>query len=207
MQKPVIRDWVMLAVFVTAAIGLLLFHRGPAQAAQSRESSVQNEQVSAAAVVRNVSLSARPAAPKLLAMAPDFSLEGLDGVTHSLSDYRGKPVVLNFWASWCGPCRAEASALVKTAAQYKDKATVVAVNLTASDDESAARSFASDQRFAFPVLLDRLGTVGELYRIRPIPTTLFIDAQGVVADEALGALGEEEFARRIEALLKPADRG
>nr|WP_286672538.1 TlpA disulfide reductase family protein [Cohnella hashimotonis] len=140
-------------------------------------------------------------------MAPDFSLEGLDGATHSLSDYRGKLVVLNFWASWCGPCREEASALVKTAAHYKDKATVVAVNLTASDDESSARSFATDQHFAFPVLLDRLGTVGELYRIRPIPTTLFIDARGVVADEALGALGEDEFARRIEALLAPTGRG
>ncbi|MFC3802977.1 TlpA family protein disulfide reductase [Cohnella sp. GCM10012308] len=205
MRKKVLRDWMLLAVFVTAAIVLMLFHRGPSLAANSPESSTQNERASEAAA-RNVSLSARPAAPKLLALAPDFSLEGLDGATHSLSDYRGKPVVLNFWASWCGPCREEASALVKTAAHYKDTATVVAVNLTASDDESSARSFAADQHFAFPVLLDRLGTVGELYRIRPIPTTLFIDARGVVADEALGALDETEFARRIAALLKPAGR-
>lgn len=202
MHKQVIRDWAMLAVFVTAAIGLLLLHRGPAL---GRESPASGTHAREDAAVRNVSVSARPAAPKLLAMAPDFSLEGLDGATHSLSDYRGKPVVLNFWASWCGPCREEAAALVKTAARYKEQATVVAVNLTASDDEAAARSFATDQRFSFPVLLDRLGTVGELYRIRPIPTTLFIDAQGVVADEALGALDEEAFARRIEALLKPAD--
>nr|WP_254639041.1 TlpA disulfide reductase family protein [Cohnella sp. GbtcB17] len=140
-------------------------------------------------------------------MAPDFSLEDLGGVTHSLSDYRGKPVVLNFWASWCGPCKEEAAALVKTEARYKEQATVVAVNLTASDDEAAARTFATEQRFSFPVLLDRLGTVGELYRIRPIPTTLFIDAQGVVADEALGALDEEAFALRLEALLKPTGKG
>lgn len=207
MHKQVIRDWVMLAVFVTAAVAWLLLHRGPAQAGQSSKATVRGEQTNEAAAVRSVSLSARPAAPKLLAMAPDFSLEDLGGVTHSLSDYRGKPVVLNFWASWCGPCREEAPALVKTAARYKDKATVVAVNLTASDDEAAARSFASEQRFAFPVLLDRLGTVGELYRIRPIPTTLFVDAQGVVADVALGALDEEAFARRLEALLKPTGKG
>ncbi|CAI6065823.1 peroxiredoxin family protein [Cohnella sp. JJ-181] len=206
MSKQVVRDWAMLAVFLTVALVLLLLHRDPAHGAQSRETPALAGSAREAATAQIASLSARSAAPRLHAFAPDFTLEGLDGAMHSLSEYRGKPVVLNFWASWCGPCRDEAPVLVGTAAKYKDKATILAVNLTASDDESAARSFAEGQRFRFPVLLDRLGTVGELYRIRPIPTTFFIDARGVIAGEALGSLGEEELDRRIDALLQPADR-
>ncbi|MEK0312639.1 TlpA family protein disulfide reductase [Cohnella sp. 56] len=200
MTKQLMRDWIVLAVFVTAAVALLLFHRAPGQAASSGH-TVQIE----AAAGRQTGGIAQAAASRAAVPAPDFTLEALDGTSYSLAQFRGKPVVLNFWASWCGPCRQEAPALVKTAADYGDRIVVLAVNLTASDDESSARAFAARQRFEFPVLLDRLGTVGELYRIRPIPTTYFIDARGVIAGEALGSLGEQEFRQRIEALLPTAD--
>lgn len=205
MPKQIWRDWIPLALFVTAAIALLLLHRTPGHAAKNNGTATSRTTVREAAVY-TTSQASLSTAPRIRAFAPDFALEGLDGDMHSLSDYRGKPVVLNFWASWCGPCRDEAPVLSKTAAYYKDTATLIAVNLTASDDESSARSFASQQGFEFPVLLDRLGTVGELYRIRPVPTTMFIDSRGVITGIALGSLGEDELRRRIDALLLPSDR-
>lgn len=231
MNKQILRDWIALAVFVTIAVGLLVLHDGLAYGDAASEhdgrssgATTQSGQSTGRTVERTAALiaPAQPAAlrtmtsplhfsnttaratfsvPRLNAAAPDFALEGIDGESYTLSQFKGKPVVLNFWASWCGPCRQEAPELVKVASEYGDRIAVLAVNLTASDDERSARAFAAGQQFAFPVLLDRLGTVGELYRIRPIPTTLFVRADGSIADQALGSLDEQAFKERIEPLL------
>lgn len=140
--------------------------------------------------------------PRIGAVAPGFSLTGMDGSGYSLAGFRGKPVVLNFWASWCGPCRDEAPLLAKLHKQYGSDLQIVAVNLTDVDSEKDAREFAATYGFDFPVLLDKNGNAADSYRIRPIPTTFFIDAKGVIQDGALGALTWEELDKRAERLLK-----
>lgn len=142
-------------------------------------------------------------APRIGYAAPAFALPGMDGGSYSLDRFRGKPVVLNFWASWCGPCRDEAPYLTKLYREYGSDLQVVAINLTDVDSEQAAREFVAANGFDFPVLLDKKGKAADSYRIRPIPSTFFIDAKGVIQDGALGALSWEEFEARAKSLLHP----
>lgn len=132
----------------------------------------------------------------------NFTLQDLNGETHSLSDYRGKPVVVNFWASWCGPCKLEAPELVKLHEQYEGQIQILAVNLTKDDTVEGARRFAEEYGFQFPVLLDEEGEVAKKYQITAIPTTYFIDAQGEVVEKVLGFANPEtlhaQFARLVQ---------
>ncbi|MFC4597639.1 TlpA family protein disulfide reductase [Cohnella hongkongensis] len=151
--------------------------------------------------------AALPEKPEIGYAAPAFSLSGLDGRTYSLEESRGKPVVLNFWASWCGPCREEAPLLVKLHRLYGESVHIVAVNLTAADRTESAEEFARSFGFAFPVPLDTRGTIAAKYRIRPIPTTIFIDSQGVIRGGVLGALNWELLQRRVLSLLEDQASG
>ncbi|MCC3374799.1 TlpA disulfide reductase family protein [Cohnella sp. REN36] len=145
--------------------------------------------------------AARKEAPEIDALAPGFKMTGMDGKIYTLGQFRGKPVILNFWASWCGPCQDEAPSLKQLHERHKGDLQILAVNLTAADNESDARRFVKDHGFAFPVLLDEDGKISRRYRIRPIPTTFFIDGQGVIVDGVLGALPADALNRRAERLL------
>ena len=105
--------------------------------------------------------------PIIGAKAPDFSLKGLDGKTYTLSDLKGaKPVLVNFWASWCPPCKAEAPDLVQLYKEYGDEMEIYAVNLTSADSVEGAQQFVDEYGFEFPVLLDDKGEVGKIYQDR-----------------------------------------
>lgn len=123
------------------------------------------------------------------APAPDFTLQTLDGRTVSLADLRGRPVVVNFWASWCPPCRAEMPLLQAAYEKYQDQGIeLLAVNL----DESpvAIRTFTEPLGLTFPILLDQGARVTAQYKIIPLPTTFFIGRDGVVRFRQLGELKE-----------------
>jgi len=119
--------------------------------------------------------------------APDIDLERLDGERVSLSELRGQVVVLNFWASWCPPCRAEMPALQALHEQRGSQGVVVlAVNSTVQDREQAARDFAAEYGLTFPIGLDRDGQATRLYRVRALPSTFFIDRGGVIRRVVVG---------------------
>jgi peroxiredoxin len=121
-------------------------------------------------------------------VAPDFTLVNLDGGAVSLSDYRGSPVMLNFWASWCGPCRSEMPFIQGVFEEVKWKAVnlvIIAVNL--GESSMVARDFMEENGYTFPVLLDRTGEVGDTYNTRSIPTTFFIDESGIIKYIDIGA--------------------
>ena len=119
--------------------------------------------------------------------APAFALPALDGRSVSLADYRGKSVVLSFWASWCGPCRMEMP-LLRTFYERTHKANADYELLAISLDETreAAQSAASELKMPFPVLLDSAGKVGHEYRVEGIPTLMVIDKAGVVRYSSVG---------------------
>lgn len=140
--------------------------------------------------------------PEIGFLAPSFSLTGLDGQSHDLSEYRGKPIILNFWASWCGPCIEEAPNFVKLHTTYRNDLQIVTVNLTSMDNVQSAKDFVKEYGFIFPVLLDQDGTVAQSYKIKPIPTTFFIDSQGLIVDGVYGGLTWTDLESRTKQLLQ-----
>ena len=138
-------------------------------------------------------------------LAPDFTLDTLDGSKVTLSELRGKVVVVNFWATWCPPCRAETPALEKSYEQYKDSGVVIlGVNLTNQDVISEVESFVQEFSLTYPILLDRDGTVSStLYQIKGLPSTFFVNREGIIRTVLVGGPMSETFIRsKIEALLK-----
>jgi len=122
--------------------------------------------------------------------APDFTLPDMNGETVTLSDWRGRVVLLNFWASWCAPCRQEMPLLQATYETYRDAGVMVlAVNLR--EERRRVAAFVEDLKLDFPVLLDEKADVGTLYRVRGAPTTYFIDRDGVIRQRYVGPLTSE----------------
>lgn len=123
--------------------------------------------------------------PKEDLQAIDFNLKDLTGRPSSLSAYKGKVVFLNFWATWCGPCRAEIPSMEQLYTELKDEGlAIVAVNSQEPLEQVSA--FVEDTGMSFPVLLDSTGKVGAAYGVRAIPTTYIIDPQGAIRGRMVG---------------------
>ena len=138
-------------------------------------------------------------------LAPDFTLDSLDGNKVTLSELRGKVIVVNFWATWCLPCREETPALEKSYEQYKASGVIIlGVNMTNQDVVSEVESFVQEFRLTYPILLDRDGSVSNtLYQVRGLPTTFFVNREGVIRTVLVGGPMSETFIRsKIEALLQ-----
>jgi len=126
-------------------------------------------------------------------IAPDFSLQSLDGRTVSLSDFHGQTVILNFWASWCPPCKEEMPAIENFYQNNaSSKITVLSVNLTSQDSgKQSLQQFVQNYSLSFPILLDEKGAVGKLYQILTIPTSFIISPEGTIKEMIIGPLNEQ----------------
>lgn len=124
------------------------------------------------------------APPKII--APDFSLITLEGSEGALSDHLGKAVLVNFWATWCPPCRAEMPLIQEFADLYGDDLVVLAVNVGESEGE--IRAFVEEYGFTLTFLVDPANEVSQLYRVRGYPTSIFIDSEGMVKAVHIGEL-------------------
>jgi cytochrome c biogenesis protein CcmG/thiol:disulfide interchange protein DsbE len=134
--------------------------------------------------------------------APDFSLKTLDGrATVTLSELRGKAVILNFWASWCAPCRLEMPVLQAAHEAQADGLTVLAINLTTQDTLPEAQAFMEELQLTMPALADEAGAVEDAYHILGLPTTYFVDSQGVITHLQLGPLNETQLNSQLKTLL------
>ncbi|MHA6258498.1 redoxin domain-containing protein [Sporosarcina sp. CAU 1771] len=135
---------------------------------------------------------------------PDFELSTLTGDKIKLSDYKGKKVILNFWASWCAPCKAEMPHMQNYYAKYKDSANVeiIAVNLTTAERSGIAgiEKFVDEYGLTFPIPLDSDGEVMNLYRIVPIPTTYMISTDGKIKHKFIGPMDEKMIKEFVESL-------
>jgi thiol-disulfide isomerase/thioredoxin/outer membrane lipoprotein-sorting protein len=133
--------------------------------------------------------------------APAFELEGLDGKKVKLEDLKGQVVILDFWATWCGPCRAGMPILDKVTQARKDKPLkVYAVNL--EEDKDTISKFVADTKLGLPVLLDLTGETGKAYGANAIPETVIIGKDGVVKKVMIGLHPQEELEKEIDAVLK-----
>jgi peroxiredoxin len=122
---------------------------------------------------------------KVGAKAPDFELSTLAGDTVKLSDLKGKKVMLNFWATWCPPCKAEMPAMEEFHKQAGDEVVILAVNI---DPHLDVKAFVDENDITFPIPLDAEDKVNETYQVLSIPTTYFIDTKGNIGNKYIGAM-------------------
>ena len=141
--------------------------------------------------------------PKKGFLAPDFTLSTATDETISLIAQRGNPVIVNLWASWCAPCRAEMPAFQKVYDEYHSKGLeILAVNVTTQDRPASALSFAEEFGLSFPILLDRKGSISNIYQTGALPTTYLIDKHGIIREVVIGGPISEALLRiRVEELL------
>lgn len=143
-------------------------------------------------------------APREGFLAPDFSLQTIDDEIVTLSDLRGQAVLVNLWATWCPPCRAEMPAMQKLYDEYKDLGFVVlAVNMTYQDNPAAIIPFVQEYALSFPILLEETGNVARKYELRSLPSSFFINRDGFIQEVVIGGPMSEALLRtRIESILK-----
>ncbi|HEB12834.1 MAG TPA: TlpA family protein disulfide reductase [Actinobacteria bacterium] len=132
--------------------------------------------------------------------APDFTVNLFSGKKVSLSDFKGKPLIVNFWASWCAPCREEAPVLVKVAKMYGKK--VQFLGIVFQDTEAGAKKFIEEFKVKYPNGTDPSGQAAQDYKITGVPETFFIDANGILRAKWLGALTEEKLISLVDLTIE-----
>ena len=137
-------------------------------------------------------------------LAPDFTVYDLDGNEVHLSDFVGKPVVLNFWASWCGPCKMEMPDFNEKYLEIGEEVQFLIINMTDGSRETVetASAFIAEQGYSFPVFYDTDQDAASTYGVYSIPTTYFIDADGNVIAQATGVIGAETLQQGIDMIFE-----
>lgn len=131
--------------------------------------------------------------------APDFTGELIDGTSITLSELQGKPVIINFWATWCGPCVKEMPAFERLKDDFGDKIGIIAVNC--GDDAGTVKDFMEENGYTFPVVLDEEYSISMLYPTNSIPYTVVLDAEGKVTHISTGALDADTMYERYKEAL------
>jgi peroxiredoxin len=173
------------------------------EAATNNQIEVQSDQIQPPAPAENAPLPAPvkpavdltiPEGPKVGMRAPDFTLHTVDGKSIQFSSLLGQPVVINYWATWCVPCKAEMPILEKIQNEYKARGVVfISVDAIEQDTVDKVQALTSELGTTFPVLLDQGNQFSSVYQAIFFPTTFFIDANGVIRHIVLGDSTEEKF--------------
>ena len=150
------------------------------------------------------STNGKAPAPQQGFPAPTFELKTPQGETIRLSDLRGQAVLVNLWATWCPPCRAEMQTIEAVYNEYKDQGfTVLGVNMTYQDEPLKVSPFIKEQKLTFPILLDETGAMASAYQLKSLPSSFFIDRAGMINEVVIGGPMAEALLRaRVEQILK-----
>ena len=171
------RRQILSGILAIAGIGALIANQQPQTLAQLPESGYQ---------------------------APSFTLQSISGREIKLAQFRGRPVMLNFFASWCPPCQAEAPDLVKMYDRYQGKIIFLGIDMTETDSPAAVSAFMKKVGMTYPVLLDGMGKVARQYDVISIPTSFFINAQGKIVQRVEGAMNQQTLQTDLAQLSRPA---
>ncbi len=138
--------------------------------------------------------------PNVGMLAPDFTLKDPQGNQVSLSGFRGRPVMINFWATWCPPCRYEMPFMETV---YRERAAdgLVILAVSIDEDPNEVPRFMKEFGITFPVVLDTDQSVATKYRIRPIPTSFFVDKDGVIRDMEIGAMDKKTILKKLSKVM------
>lgn len=167
-----------------------------------RYTPVQQPQETEASAAPSAAAAAETDTPDVL--AADFEVVNAEGSAVHLSDFTGeKPVVVNFWATWCPPCRSELPAFDTLNAEYGDRVTFMMVNLTDGERDTATgvKAFVAAEGYSFPVYYDTAASAANAYEIYSIPVTVFIRADGTLARQQIGAMQESQLRAYLDDLL------
>jgi cytochrome c biogenesis protein CcmG, thiol:disulfide interchange protein DsbE len=163
-------------------------------------SALANRSPRLALVFLLLAACAAPASARLGSSAPEFALQRVDGATVRLADYKGQPVFVNFWATWCVPCREEMPLMQQVYEQYHDDGLVIlAVDM--EEDAATVQRWIEQGGFTFTFLLDTDGEVLKRYNVTAAPTSYFVSPDGMIRDLKLGALSRDEMRAKVEKLL------
>lgn len=198
-----LRSLVLPVVIVATIVGVLFYieQRRDGGAGESGGFGV-------VALPDALNATGKPVSSDIGRTPPDFVLQTPNGDAVRFSDLRGQPVLVNFWASWCTPCRQEMPEVVRASARHADSGLVVlAVDL--QENAAAVREFADDFGMTFPIVIDRNGQVADAWRIggpvEGIPASYFIDADGVVRARSYGPMNDKTIEENLALILGSAE--
>ncbi|MBI2980578.1 MAG: redoxin domain-containing protein [Chloroflexi bacterium] len=154
-----------------------------------------------AAGTRSVNAGKLPPSPKVGYLAPDFTLLDLKGNQVRLSDLRGKTVFLNFWATWCPPCRAEMPEIEALYQEYNDK-DVIIVGIDLLEPENVVGEFVESNGYSWTFVIDTTGEVGNKYRVTGIPASFFVDKDGVIRAMVVGAMTKPAMETQLAKAMR-----
>ena len=191
-----------LAVFVLVMIGCVIGYNNLAEKYQPESVAVPEDIVATPAPEEETGEASEDEAESSI-LAPDFTVTSTSGEQVSLSSMQGKPVVLNFWATWCGPCTGEMPHFQTLYEEYGGEVEFMLVNLTdgAQETQEDVLEFLEEKGYTFPVYYDTGLAAASVYGIYSIPTTFFISADGELLFYQLGAMSEDTLRGAIETLL------
>ncbi|ABX41122.1 TlpA family protein disulfide reductase [Lachnoclostridium phytofermentans] len=202
--------WI-LAIFVVLIVGATVLYKNLSKNyAEQEENNEVNKQENITPTTEPEDSSNNTSDPTItedpeptMFPAIDFSMQDIDGNTVSLSDYYGKPIVLNFWASWCGPCKSEMPEFNKVYLDLKDDVNFLMVDLVDGTRETIKKGskFVENNGYEFPVFFDVEQEGAYYYSVMAIPSTIIIDKDGNIANYYQGAISESVLKKELDALL------
>lgn len=134
--------------------------------------------------------------------APEFTIQDMEGNTLHLADLKGKPVFINFWASWCPPCRAEMPHIQAAYEKYGDKIQFIMINTIEQDTMEDLKAYLAEAKLTFPIYLDEKSLVNQLYQVPGWPTSLFINKKGIIVDRLTRPMTAEMTESLMQSILK-----
>ena len=196
---------IVLLILAVALVGLLvvagMLYKDLGQEMAPDQLAVQTQPTTETTKPTETTAPAETTEPQLV-LAPDFTVYDREGNPHKLSDFFGKPIVLNFWASWCGPCKMEMPDFQEKYLELGEEVQFLMVNLTDGQRETVevASAFVDSQGYTFPVFYDTSTEAAYTYGVYSIPTSYFINAKGEPIAQAQGAIDAETLQRGIDMI-------